>query len=57
MIDETLENFGKFGAEELSRWTRMAGSPWYRITKGGVSPYRTLRDEDIRNYFRAYVLL
>lgn len=57
VIDETLENFGKFGAEALSRWTRMAGSPWYRVTKGGSSPYRTLRDEDIRNYFRAYVLL
>ncbi len=57
VIDETLENFGKFGAEELSRWTRMTGSPWHRVTKGGASPYRTLCDEGIRNYFRAYVLL
>ncbi len=57
VIDETLENFGKFGAEELSHWTRMTGSPWHQVTKGGASPYRTLRDEDITNYFRAYVLL
>lgn len=57
VIDETLENFGKFGAEELSRWTCMAGSPWYTVTKGGSSPYRTLSDTDIKNYFRAYVLL
>lgn len=57
VIDETLANFGKFTAKQLSEWTHIKGSPWYKASDGGASLYHTLSDEDIKNYFRANVLL
>lgn len=57
LIDETLTNFGKFSAKQLSEWTHIKGSPWYRASDGGTSLYYSLSDEDIKNYFRANVLL
>lgn len=57
VIDETLANFGKFSAKQLSDWTHIKGSPWYKASNGGMSLYHTLSDEEIKNYFRAHVLL
>lgn len=57
VIDETLENFGKFTAKELSDWTHIKGSPWHKASNGGVLLYRTLSDQDINNYFVTHVLL
>ena len=57
VIDETLANFGKFSAKQLSDWTHIAGSPWYKASDGGIFLYRTLSDEHIKNYFKPNVLL
>lgn len=57
VIDETLANFGKFSAKQLSAWTHIKGSPWHKASNGGLSVYHTLSDEDIKGYFKANVLL
>lgn len=57
VIDQTLDSFGKFSAKQLSDWTHLKGSPWFKASDGGASLYHRLSDEDVRNYFKAYVLL
>lgn len=57
VIDQTLVNFGKFSAKQLSDWTHIKGSPWYRASDGGMVLYGRLDDNNIKEYFRAHVLL
>lgn len=56
LIDGALECFGKYSASELSRWTHLKGSPWYKASDGGASLYGRLSDEDVASYFREEVL-
>lgn len=56
LIEATIQHFGKYSAFQLSRWSHLKGSPWYKASDGGVNLFSILSDDDIKQYFNTKVL-
>lgn len=56
VIDQTLNFFGEFTANQLSSWSHLKGSPWSRASNDGKDLYGQIDDSSIRAYFRANVI-
>ncbi len=56
LINQTLESFGDFTANQLSQWSHKKDSPWYRASNNGKLLYTRLSDKDIQSYFAEKVL-
>lgn len=56
LINSAIAHFGESSATELSKWSHLPGSPWFKASDGGKLLFVRLDDEDVRTYFRDKVL-
>ena len=57
LIDEVVNNFGKFSASALSAWTHMKGTPWDIVVNDMEAPNSIIPDDLIKKYFIENVII